>query len=210
MESSYWTDPNRNDDDGNTRYPRVETFNRINAARLTKNEESFQAYAHQLSVEIKRHCRQLRNGAVAELAAQSEDNSGITRHCESPKSTTSTESSLERSSVASDRDEDTGSSSQDEAELARTIPHPQSQPVPGTLEAELPLHTYTSMLWEFAARTGKEPSFKEGGFPGAWVCEASFDGYCEQATAQTKKKARHLAAWLLCQALQMTQGLARI
>ncbi|KAF3037966.1 hypothetical protein E8E12_006628 [Didymella heteroderae] len=210
MEASYWTDPNRNDDDGNTRYPRVETFNRINAARLTKSEEAFKTFMDQLSSDIKRHCRRLREGAVAELAAQPQDTLGITYRTESPKSTTSTGSSLEKGSVTSDSDEDTSSSSQDEAKHARTIPQPQSLPVSESLEAELPMHKYTSMLWEFAARSGKEPSFIEGGIPGAWICEASFDGCCRQATAQNKKKARHVAAKMLCQALQIPQGLTKV
>lgn len=210
VEDSFWTDPQRNEDDGDTRYPRVEIFNRINAARLTKSEESMQIFMHELSGDIRRHCRQLREGAVAELPAQLQDTPSMVQRNESPISATSIETPLASGPATSSSDEDPSIPSQDEAERAQSNPNanPPSQSVSETPQAALPMHKYTSMLWEFAARSGQEPRFQEGGILGAWICQASFNGYHRQATAPNKKKARHLAAKALYQALDVPQGLA--
>jgi hypothetical protein len=208
MEASYWMDPNRNvGNDGNIRYPVVEIFERINAARVTKSEKVLQAYMHQLSDDIKRHCRGLRKGAVAELDAQPQDAlSGTYRHG-TPESATSNDSSLEKNSVTGDSDEESPRSSQDDGEHGRINSKPQSLASSESLETEIPKHKYTSTLWEYAASFGKEPSFQYEDVVGAWMCEASFQGYHRRATARNQKEARHIASQKLCQALHIPRPL---
>jgi hypothetical protein len=211
MEASYWVDPNQNvGSDGNTRYPVVEIFERINAARVTKCEKTLQAFMRQLSNDIKRHCRGLRKGAVAELDAQPQDALGDTYRHGTPESATSNDSSLEKSSVTGDSDEETPRSSQDDGEHGRINSKLQSLALSENLETEIPRHRYTSTLWEYAAKFGEEPDFQYGGVVGAQMCEASFQGHYRQATAPNRKEARHMASQMLCQALQIARPLKSV
>jgi hypothetical protein len=211
MEASHWKDPSRNfGSDGNTRYPRVEIFERINAARVTKSEETLKVFMRQLSDDIKRYCRGLRKEAMAELDAQPQAPLNDTYRTSTPESATSNELSLEKSPVTSDSDKETPRSSQDDAEHGRINSDPQDLALSETLEAELPRHKYTSTLWEYAASLGKEPNFQYGGVAGAWVCEASFQGYHRRGTAQNQKEARHIASQMLCQALNIPRPLRSV
>jgi hypothetical protein len=208
MEASYWNDSSRNvGSDGSTRYPRVEIFNRINAARVTKSQEALQAFKRQLSDDIKRHCRGLRKGAVAELDAQPQDVLSDAYRTGTPDSATSNDSSLEKSSVTSDSEEETPRSSQDDGDHGQINSNSESLEYSETLETELPRHKYTSILWDHAVKLGKEPVFRYGGSAGAWVCEAGFAGYQTRATAPNKKEARHTASQTLCQALHIPRAL---
>jgi hypothetical protein len=211
MEASYWRDPNRNvGSDGNSHYPRIEIFERINAARVTKSEETLQVFMRQLSDDIKRYCRGLRKGAVAELDAQPQDAFSDTYRTGTPESATSNDLSLEKSSVTGDSVKATPRSSQDDAEYGRIDSDPQGRALSETLETELPRHKYTSTLWEYAASLGREPNFQYGGVAGAWECEASFQGHHRRATAQNRKDARHAASQMLCQALNIPRPLRSV
>jgi hypothetical protein len=208
MEASYWNDTNRNiGRDGNTRYPRVEIFDRINAARVMKSEEALQAFMRELSDNMKRHCRGLRKGAVAELDAQPQDAPSDTYRTGTPGSATSNESSPGKITATSDSDEETPRSSQDDGEHGRINSDSQSLGLSEPTETELPRHIFTSTLWEYAVGLGKEPNFEYGGVTDARVCEASLEGHHRRATATTKKEARHIASQMLCQALNIPRPL---
>jgi hypothetical protein len=208
MEASHWKDPSRNfGSDGNTRYPRVEIFERINAARVTKSEETLQVFMRQLSDDIKRYCRGLRKGAVAELDAQTQEAFSDMYRTGTPESATSNDLSLEKKSVTGDSDKATPRSSHDDAEYGRINSDTQGLALSETLETEIPKHKYTSTLWEYAASLSKEPDFQYGGVAGAWECEASFQGHHRRATAQNRKEARHAASQMLCQALNIPRPL---
>lgn len=203
MEASHWNNHSRNiGDGGDVRYPRVTTFDRIIAARATKSEDTSNTFMSQLFGEIRWHCQRLRKGAVAELEAQ--DTPGDTYHTGPPRIATSNHSSRKQSSVASDSDEDTSSSSQDEAEHGQIESDPSSPSTSEISETELPTHEYTSILWEHAAQSGKQPQYTMRRKPNAWICEVRFDGTCKKATARNKREARHCASQMLCQALRLS------
>lgn len=204
MEASHWNNHSRNiGDRGYIRYPRVTTFDRISAARATNSEDTLITFMSQLFDDIRWHCQRLRKGAVAELEAQ--DTPGDTYHTGPLRIATSNHCARKQSSVASDSDEDTSSSSQDEAEHGQIESDPSSPSTSGIFEDELPTHEYTSILWAHAAQYGKLPQCTTGGKPNAWICEVSFDGICKKATARNKRDAKHSASQMLCQALRLSQ-----
>jgi hypothetical protein len=192
IEARYWKKPGgKTRGNGTSCCPEIETFNRINDARVTQNEKKLRTYLDQLSTIIRLHCQDLRDEDEAELDAS-----------DSTESTTSNMSSMNVNLSVTDTFEHAGSSSQDEVDYSTDASSRNSSPVSRPSKEELSMHEYTSTVWEFAAQTGREPTYKKGPSSSkvkSW--EASLGDVRVEGKARNYKVAKHIASRKLCHAL---------
>ncbi|KAF2188905.1 hypothetical protein K469DRAFT_748135 [Zopfia rhizophila CBS 207.26] len=208
VEAGYWKEPSRNaGGSGSSHYPRFELFTRINAARATKDDKTLQVFLDQLSTEILSNCRRLRNNQVAELDADMPYSPSQIYRVAIPSSATSSTQSLEDSGEATGTPTDAESPSQDGGVHIGNLSIQDSIPLSQPVEAAHPVHRYTSILYEYAARFGKEPEYKKKWISlKKWRCEAVFDGVHGVGEACNWKDAKHIASQKICKALGIVEG----
>ncbi|KAF1957157.1 hypothetical protein CC80DRAFT_491971 [Byssothecium circinans] len=192
VEARYWRGPSQ-DVGGNVDfYPGSELFGRIKAARATKDDKTLQTFLDQLSSDIVSSCRRLRNEKVAELDAGPPFSPDHIHRATTPSSSTSTDPSSEDSREATDTATEAESSSQENGVQSTTLSAPGG----------LPMAWYTSLLYEYAARSGEKPEYKKERVSfDVWRCKAIFNGIQGVGEAQSWKIARHIASQNICQTL---------
>lgn len=204
-------------------------YERINHARAAKNAETFEFFLSELSNQIRRHCRVLRNEKLVELDAEE-------YHCHKPRQFAVTPSSSTGScSSARDIQEtpdlfehrgrgtngfatkaDLSSEEHQEPTDTGISEHGssvQSMPIhsrPGSVLSQpdtdqIPMYRYTSLLWEHGAISGKAPTYvKEWATQKSWRCIASFDGIKVECEAGKYKDAMHDASKRLCELVDIS------
>lgn len=179
--------------------PGLQLFDSIKAVRATKNDMALQVFLDKLFSDVLLSCKRLRNEkVVAEL------NGDAATPSPTPSSNLSSESGRQRMGTNIEIE---GSSPDESARSTTPSSVPGGVPLPQPLVAELPMHRYTTLLFEYAAANSKEnPKYTN-----KWVsldvkrCEGVFNGKFGVGEARTYKDAKHIASKEICQILGIRQ-----
>ena len=228
IESSYKEEPSQADvANGSAQRPGYKLFQRIKAARATRNKEVLDKFLDGLRDDITWHCSKMRTEQAAELdaaAATSPEKASINSHRSSTGSSpllSSAEShELDiRSSLPGETVSCVDTSSEIGDVTASSPPSPSRDPeesaeprtatrsstpvdtAPGTEEP--PLYLYTSILYSHAGRTGVSLRYVPASSISlqGWRCEVIYDDIRRIGIAANKKNAGHVAARMICQEL---------
>lgn len=206
--------------------PGHQLYEQINHARAARNDKTLEVFLNELSNQIRRHCRLLRNEKLAELDADELHGCNPRRHSATPSSSTGSCSSPEESQEAlrvfKDTERETGGIAIDENVSSDEFEEPKNtnilehgssiqstpeidrpaSPLSQPSSNQIPMHRYTSLLWEYGASSGKTPTYVKG-----WTTQesaryiASFDGIKVVGEAPKSRDAKHDASRKICEIL---------
>jgi hypothetical protein len=203
VETRYWREPKQNVGSNiGLHNPGSELFGRIKAARATKNDKTFDVFLDQLFSNILSSCKRLRNEQATKLDADTPYSPSRIHRATTPSSTTSSSPSSEGRGEAKDTPTKTESSVSDNVVPRTNLSVQSGLPLLQPLRTEHSMHRYTSMLYEYASGSSKQPEYnKEWVSLDIWRCEAVFSGIHGVGEARSWKHAKHIASQKICQTL---------